>query len=92
MADEEEERKETESIQEKIECVKQLIYHRDYGERTPGGWEKHTSGVGTKIMEKMGCTGTLGIRGGITTPLMLQDCNKWRRSGEKVGPFAVEED
>lgn len=36
----------------------------------PGGWEKHTKGIGAKLLEKMGFTGRLGVRGdGITEPI-----------------------
>lgn len=36
---------------------------------TPVKWEKHTTGVGSKILENMGFTGTLGIRPGMSAPL-----------------------
>lgn len=49
----------------------------------PGAWEKHTRGVGSKILEKMGFTGTLGTRGvGITVPLTAQGRENY---GEGLG-------
>lgn len=39
-------------------------------EQQPGAWEAHTKGVGTRLLEKMGFTGRLGLReDGISRPI-----------------------
>lgn len=39
----------------------------------PGAWEKHTRGIGSKLLKKMGFTGRLGARGtGLTEPIQIE--------------------